>query len=120
MFLDKFIFVRRVNLEGKVGDVLTIKGNIVRHSLEILDAESGEKLEKVNFGSTFYGTDKIVPVVLYNNGPDAVNFIAVLEEGAEGEEAVSMTEFSVYQKWFKKTPGYNDSLFPRHRFAQCV
>ncbi|XP_075257847.1 cilia- and flagella-associated protein 47-like isoform X3 [Convolutriloba macropyga] len=77
----------RVTLEGRDVEVLSIKGNVVKHSLEILDAESGQKLEKVNFGSAFYGTDKIVPVVLYNNGPDAVNFISVLEEGAEGEEA---------------------------------
>ena len=78
-----------MTLEGRDVEVLSIKGNVVKHSLEILDAESGQKLEKVNFGSAFYGTDKIVPVVLYNNGPDAVNFISVLEEGAEGEEAVS-------------------------------
>ena len=43
----------------------------------------------MNFGSAFYGTDKVVPVILFNNGPDPVNFISVLDEGAEGEEAVS-------------------------------
>ena len=46
-------------------------------------------MECITFGPTYYGTDQVQSFLLFNNGPDMVNYVAVLEEDAEGEEVVS-------------------------------
>lgn len=41
-----------------------------------------------SIGASYYGTDKSIVGVLFNNSPEPLDFIAVLEEDAVGQEAV--------------------------------
>ena len=79
----------RVKLEGQESHTIEIKGNVVTRSLELLSSYNEEHLDCVKFGSTFYGTDKTESALLYNNGPEPVGFVCVLEENAVGQELVS-------------------------------
>ena len=80
----------RVQLEAQDPTTLVIKANVVERSLELLSpSDQGTKLDCIKFGCTYYGTDRTEVAVLYNNGPDPISFVTVLEEEAEGMEAVS-------------------------------
>jgi len=71
---------------------LEIKGHVVEQSLQLLKLDKKTPLNRVAFGPAFYGTDRIEQAYLFNNGPEPVKWVSVLEEGADGEEAVSMLE----------------------------
>lgn len=76
----------KVKLEGLQDSELQIKGCIVEQSLELL-SKDGNSTRCVSFGPAYYGTDRIEQAILYNNGPEEVKWVSVLEEGADGEEA---------------------------------
>lgn len=79
----------RVKLEGQETSTLRIMGNVVEGSLELLSYDTEDPIQCVRFGSSHYGTDKTEVAVLYNNGPEPVCFVAVLDEEAVGQEVVS-------------------------------
>ena len=89
MWLLAFSFTSRVKLEGHEISTLAIRGNVVEGGLELLACTNEERMECVKFGSTYYGTDKTESAILYNNGPEPVCFVAVLDEDAIGQEVVS-------------------------------
>ena len=68
---------------------LHIKGFVTDRALELLSV-SGDysKVECVRFGNTYYGTDQTECAILYNNGPEPVNFVAVVDEDAVAQELV--------------------------------
>ena len=68
--------------------MLEIKGHVVERSLDLLTVDTQEKVECINFGCTYYGTDKTESFLIHNNGPDTASFVAILEEGGEGQEVV--------------------------------
>ena len=78
----------RVRLEGQPPTTLQIIGNVVERSLELLNLDTEEIVQTINFGSTYYGTDITKSFIIYNNGPDVANFVVILEEGGEGQEVV--------------------------------
>lgn len=78
----------RVKLEGQPPTTLQIIGNVVERSLELLTLDTEDTVQTINFGSTYYGTDLAKSFLIYNNGPDVANFVVILEEGGEGQEAV--------------------------------
>lgn len=49
-----------------------------------------EPLGCVKFGNTCYGSDKTECALLYNNGPEPINFVAVLDEDAIAQEMVRL------------------------------
>ena len=69
-----------------------MRGDVVEGALELLACDSDQHLSCVDFGSTYYGTDQTQVAMLYNNGPESVCFVAVLQEDAIGQEVVSDTE----------------------------
>ncbi|XP_078416576.1 cilia- and flagella-associated protein 47-like [Cetorhinus maximus] len=74
-----------VKLEDAEDATLKIKANIVEPFLELLDF-SGQKLECIQFGGTYYGSSKQHQVILYNNSPEAINWVTVMENNAVGSE----------------------------------
>lgn len=86
----------RVKLEGQDASHLQIQGHVVEGSLFLLTPDLEEIVECVNFGCTYYGTDKTESAVLYNNGPEPVSFVAILNESALGQEVVSLTLQWIY------------------------
>ncbi|XP_072178621.1 cilia- and flagella-associated protein 47-like [Diadema setosum] len=85
-----------VNLEAQEPSCLSLKAHVVDRCLELLDPKSGDNIQCMRFGSTYYGTDKTKLAYLYNNGPDSINFVTVLEEDAVGTEAgIDVTKSTV-------------------------
>ncbi|XP_043556662.1 cilia- and flagella-associated protein 47-like [Chiloscyllium plagiosum] len=82
MVLDEMLLVR---LEGAEDTTLRVKANIVASLLEVLDF-SGQKLDCVRFRGTYYGTSKLDQVVLYNNSPETIDWVTVMENNALGSE----------------------------------
>lgn len=59
-------------------------------------------LDCVKFGATYYGTDRMESAILFNNAPEPIDFVVILEEDAVGQEAVSLEQVdTVYQLWAK-------------------
>ena len=77
-----------VKLEGQPPTTLQIIGHVVERSLELLTLDTEDVVQTINFGSTYYGTDRMESFLIYNNGPDVANFVVILEEGGEGQEVV--------------------------------
>ena len=76
-------------MEGQETKALTIKANAVEGAIQILSMETEEQLDCVQFGNSYYGCDKTECAVLFNNGPEPVSFVAVLDEDAVAQEMVS-------------------------------
>ncbi|KAM9320035.1 LOW QUALITY PROTEIN: cilia- and flagella-associated protein 47 [Gastrophryne carolinensis] len=75
----------KVKLQGREDTFLLIKGNIVKQSLELLDL-SGKSLKCIHFGAVYFETSKIQKAVIYNNSPEAVSWVSVLDDNAVGAE----------------------------------
>lgn len=79
----------RVKLEGQDTKSLHVRGVLVDRAIEVLSLETEEQLGCVQFGEAYYGSDKTECAILFNNGPEPVNFVAVLDEDAIAQEMVS-------------------------------
>ena len=84
-------FSFRITLDGSSKKTVTIRANIVHQRLQVLNFEDRSSEEPcINFGPVYYGTDRIEAAWVYNDGPERVKWVAVLNEGVAGEEAVSL------------------------------
>ncbi|XP_029458968.1 cilia- and flagella-associated protein 47 [Rhinatrema bivittatum] len=77
--------IAKVKLQGQEDAVLKVKGNVVEQGLELLNG-CGEILNCIQFGHLYFGTSKAEHVFLYNNGPEILNWVALLEDDAPGTE----------------------------------
>ena len=84
-------------MEGQEATTLRIMGNVVEGSLELLSPHTEEPMECVAFGATYYGTDQTESAILFNNRPDPVCFVTVLDEGATGQEVVRFITVQYYK-----------------------
>ncbi|KAM8977297.1 LOW QUALITY PROTEIN: cilia- and flagella-associated protein 47 [Pelodytes ibericus] len=75
----------KVKLQGRDEIKLPIKGNIVHQVLELLDM-SGKTLDCVKFGATYFGTSKSYQAVLFNNSPEEMSWVSVLDDNSVGVE----------------------------------
>lgn len=76
----------------------------MERALELLSMETEERMDCIQFGPTYYGTDKAHAAILYNNGPEPVSFVAILDEDAIAQEAVSSILFrSFFFSYFVST-----------------
>lgn len=68
---------------------LHIRGFVTERALELLSVQDeNTQLQCIRFGNTYYGTDCTQCAILYNNGPELVNFVAVVDEDALAQELV--------------------------------
>lgn len=58
-------------------------------SLELLTFEGDQLLRCVTFGEAYYGTDVTQQGMLFNNSPEPIFFVVVLNDDAIGQETVS-------------------------------
>lgn len=79
----------RVSLQDRPDTFLNIKVRVVEQIIELLSMSGNKKVECIHFGSTFFGTSKLERAVLYNNSPAPINWVAVMQNDAVGEELVS-------------------------------
>ncbi|KAM6143220.1 cilia- and flagella-associated protein 47 [Erethizon dorsatum] len=78
--------VAKVRLQGCPDMYLNIKAHVVDQIIELLNMSTERKLECIYFGSVFLGTSKIEHALLYNNSPEPVNWVAVMQNDCVGEE----------------------------------
>lgn len=77
-----------VLLEGREPQQLKISGNVAKPALEVLSAKDEQPIKCVAFGNTYYGTDRTEHAILYNDGPEVVNYVAIVDEDAIAQELV--------------------------------
>lgn len=83
-----------MKLERSGIEHVTLIANVVEQRLALLHPETAEPIQKVMFGSCYYGCDLIQVGMLHNQGPTSVKFVAVMEEDTVGQEIVSTIFFS--------------------------
>ncbi|XP_010119416.1 PREDICTED: uncharacterized protein CXorf22 homolog, partial [Chlamydotis macqueenii] len=78
--------VIKVELEGRGCAEVWIKAVVVEQVIKVLGASGGNILECINFGPVYFGTSKTEQIYLYNESPERMDWVAVLEDNAIGEE----------------------------------
>uniref|UniRef100_A0A8C7BQ83 Cilia and flagella associated protein 47 n=1 Tax=Neovison vison TaxID=452646 RepID=A0A8C7BQ83_NEOVI len=76
----------KVSLQGRPDVLLSVKAHVVEQIIELLNMSNDKKLECIHFGSVFFGTSKIEHALLYNNSPEPINWVAIMQNDAVGEE----------------------------------
>ncbi|XP_044525149.1 cilia- and flagella-associated protein 47 [Gracilinanus agilis] len=76
----------RVNLQDGEGTFLRIEAYVVQQIIELLDMYGEKVLKCIQFGTTFFGTSKIEHAIIYNNSPNNMSWVAVMEHETVGEE----------------------------------
>ncbi|NXE20297.1 CFA47 protein, partial [Ardeotis kori] len=78
--------VMKVELEGHGCAEVWIKAVVVEQVIKVLGVSGGNILECINFGQVYFGTSKTEQIYLYNESPECMDWVAVLEDNAIGEE----------------------------------
>lgn len=78
----------RVELESRDCAEVLIKGVVVEQVLKVLGVSCGKVLKCINFGPLYFGTSKTEKIHLYNESPESLDWVAVLEDNAVGGEMV--------------------------------
>ncbi|KAM7045480.1 cilia- and flagella-associated protein 47 [Molossus nigricans] len=76
----------KVSLQGRPDIFLNIKVHVVEQIIELLNMNDNKKVECIHFGSTFFGTSKMEHALLYNNSPELINWVAIIQNDSVGEE----------------------------------
>ncbi|NXO80791.1 CFA47 protein, partial [Sitta europaea] len=76
----------KVELESRGCTEVWIKGVVVEQVLKVLGVSCGKVLKCINFGPLYFGTSKTEKVHLYNESPESLDWVAVLEDNAVGGE----------------------------------
>ncbi|NWV38600.1 CFA47 protein, partial [Grantiella picta] len=76
----------KVDLEGRGYTEVWIKGVVVEQTLKVLGVSCGKVLKCINFGPLYFGTSKTEQIHLYNESPECMDWIAVVEDNAIGGE----------------------------------
>lgn len=63
--------------------MLRVTGTIVDSSLQLLHYEIDVPLQRICFDKTYYGTDVVRSAVLYNNSPEPLRFVVLLNDTVE-------------------------------------
>ncbi|KFQ48037.1 Uncharacterized protein CXorf22, partial [Pelecanus crispus] len=78
--------VIKVELEGHGCTEVWIKAVVVEQVLKVLGVSCGNILECINFGPVYFGSSKTEQISLYNESPECMDWVAVLEDNAIGGE----------------------------------
>ncbi|NWH91471.1 CFA47 protein, partial [Aegithalos caudatus] len=76
----------KVELESRGCAEVWIKGVVVNQVLKVLGVSCGKVLKCINFGPLYFGTSKTEKIHLYNESPESLDWVAVLEDNAIGGE----------------------------------
>ncbi|NWU94579.1 CFA47 protein, partial [Upupa epops] len=72
----------KVELEGQGCAEVRITAAVVQQVLRVLDVSCGRALDRLHFGPVYFGSSKTEQIQLYNESPESVDWIAVLEDSA--------------------------------------
>ncbi|KFW09394.1 Uncharacterized protein CXorf22, partial [Fulmarus glacialis] len=76
----------KVELEGHGCTEVWIKAVVVEQVLKVLGVSCGNILECIHFGPVYFGSSKTEQITLYNESPECMDWVAVLEDNAIGGE----------------------------------
>ncbi|NXU42120.1 CFA47 protein, partial [Drymodes brunneopygia] len=76
----------KVELESRGFTEVWVKGVVVEQVLKVLGVSCGKVLRCINFGPLYFGTSKTEQIHLYNESPECMDWVAVLEDNAIGGE----------------------------------
>uniref|UniRef100_A0A8C6DN97 Cilia and flagella associated protein 47 n=1 Tax=Moschus moschiferus TaxID=68415 RepID=A0A8C6DN97_MOSMO len=76
----------KVSLQDRPDIFLNIRAHVVEQIIELLSVYNDKKLKCISFGSVFFGTSKIEHALLYNNCPEPINWVAIMQDDSIGEE----------------------------------
>ncbi|NWX34587.1 CFA47 protein, partial [Notiomystis cincta] len=76
----------KVELEDCGCTEVWIKGVVIEQVLKVLGVSCGKELKCINFGPLYFGTSKTEQIHLYNESPECLDWVAVLEDNAIGGE----------------------------------
>ncbi|NXT63915.1 CFA47 protein, partial [Chaetops frenatus] len=76
----------KVELESRGCTEVCVKGVVVEQVLKVLGVSCGKVLKCINFGPLYFGTSKTEKIHLYNESPECMDWVAVLEDNAVGGE----------------------------------
>lgn len=77
-----------MELESRGCAEVWVKGVVVEQVLKVLGVSCGKVLKCINFGPLYFGTSKTEKIHLYNESPESVDWVAVLEDNAIAGEMV--------------------------------
>ncbi len=63
-----------------------VKAKMVKKDLILLDSTTHQQIQKLNFGSCYYGCNLLNCAILYNSSPERVDYVILLEEKGIGAE----------------------------------
>lgn len=63
-----------------------VKANIMEKRLVLLDSSTGQPIERLDFGSCYYGCNLTNLAILYNFSPERAEYVILLEENGPGVE----------------------------------
>ncbi|XP_072869917.1 cilia- and flagella-associated protein 47 [Chlorocebus sabaeus] len=75
-----------VILQGQPEMLLSIKAHVVEQIIELLTMSRDRRLECIHFGPVFFGSSKIKHARIHNNSPEPINWVAIIQDDAVGEE----------------------------------
>jgi hypothetical protein len=79
----------RINLRGSDTPlVFKILANVMEKQLILLDSEKNQPINRIDFGSCYYGCNLTNLAILYNSSPEKVDYVILLEENGVGAEIV--------------------------------
>jgi len=65
-----------------------VNAKIMEKQLLLLDAQTGQSLQRIDFGSCYYGCNLTSLGILFNSSPEKVEYVILLEEKGPGVEIV--------------------------------
>uniref|UniRef100_A0A2K5R9G8 Calponin-homology (CH) domain-containing protein n=1 Tax=Cebus imitator TaxID=2715852 RepID=A0A2K5R9G8_CEBIM len=75
-----------VLLQDQPETLLSIKAHVVEQIIELLHTSHDQRLECLRFGTIYFGTSKLKYARIYNNSPEPINWVAIIQDDAVGEE----------------------------------
>lgn len=63
-----------------------VMANIMEKELVLLDSMTGQKIQRIDFGSCYYGCNLTSLGILFNSSPEKVEYVILLEENGPGVE----------------------------------
>ncbi|NWV59822.1 CFA47 protein, partial [Malurus elegans] len=76
----------KVELDDRGFTEVWIRGVVVKQDLKVIGVSCGKVLKCINFGRLYFGTSKTEKIYLYNESPECMDWVAVLEDNAIGGE----------------------------------
>ena len=65
-----------------------IKADVMEKRLVLLEAGAGMEMNRIDFGSCYYGCNLSSVAMLYNHSPEKCDYVILMEEDGVGAEYV--------------------------------